>query len=106
MDHHCRWLNNCVGAKNYFEFYGLIISTFILLSTCVSLSSYCLSLDGPEKETDIVLVCSVLTILISSVPCCWLIYLIILHTYLIITKKTTIQLIMESRKKNKITPKD
>jgi hypothetical protein len=40
------------------------------------------------------------------VPCCWLAYLICLHTYLILTKKSTIQLIMESRMKHQITPKD
>lgn len=53
-----------------------------------------------------VLACSILTILIACIPCCWLIYLICLHTYLICTKKTTIQLIMESRNKNQIKPKN
>ena len=52
-----------------------------------------------------VLVCSILTVMLSTVPCLWLVYLIVLHTYLILTKKTTIQLILESRAKNRIKPK-
>ena len=51
-------------------------------------------------------VCSIITILVSTVPSCWLMYLICLHTYLIISKKSTIQLILESRSKHKITPKN
>jgi hypothetical protein len=54
----------------------------------------------------VVEVCSIITILLSTVPCCWLLYLICLHTYLIITKKSTIQLILASRSKHKITPKN
>lgn len=40
----------------------------------------------------------------AAVPFVWLWYLIGLHSYLIATKRTTIQLIMENRSKNKIHP--
>jgi hypothetical protein len=42
-----------------------------------------------------------IVIILASVPILWLTYLISLHTYLIIAKRSTIELILESRKKNK-----
>ncbi len=30
FDHHCRWLNNCVGSENYSYFFKLICSVFAL----------------------------------------------------------------------------
>lgn len=31
FDHHCKWVNNCIGQKNYKEFFKLIICTNLYL---------------------------------------------------------------------------
>jgi DHHC palmitoyltransferase len=31
FDHHCQYLNNCIGAKNYKLFFRLIVTVFVLV---------------------------------------------------------------------------
>jgi hypothetical protein len=31
FDHHCKWINNCVGEKNYKPFICMIVSCFLFL---------------------------------------------------------------------------
>ena len=39
FDHHCKWINNCIGGLNYKYFFKLICSTLIFLGIS---SSFCL----------------------------------------------------------------
>lgn len=98
FDHHCRWLNNCIGAKNYFEFYGLLLAVFGLFSLSIGVNAYAISLDPFGYSSGSFLI-GVTDIVLACVPVGWLIYLISLHTYLIVAKRSTIELILESRKR-------
>jgi hypothetical protein len=36
FDHHCKWLNNCIGEKNYKPFFRLIVIVSIFASTYIA----------------------------------------------------------------------
>ena len=40
FDHHCNWVNNCIGDENYKIFFVLLILVFYMLSLNISLDMY------------------------------------------------------------------
>ena len=45
FDHHCIWLNNCIGGKNFYSFFPLLCSYFMhsLFSVTLGITSLFLS---------------------------------------------------------------
>lgn len=110
-DHHCRWLNNCIGEKNYRTFICLIASTQLLVgvhmaAAAVLFSVYVGQMDNLEadlasswivlgKTPYIVLLC--VNILVGLGAFCMVTHLVGFHIYLAYRGLTTYNYVMETQ---------
>ena len=94
FDHHCKWLNNCIGETNYGLFWGLIIA----LALCTGLQcAFTVSVvTEAEGSTQALLG---LLLALTGVECLGVTQLVIFHAWLWSRGLTTYDFIRERREK-------
>ncbi|CAG9318236.1 unnamed protein product [Blepharisma stoltei] len=115
FDHHCKWLNNCIGSKNYRYFIILILTcaihfTIETIFNLILIAFYISDGSNFKEKCDeklhvryeVILVLLIMCIAQSFVVCLSFYYLIGFHIYLAKEGLTTYDFIM--RKREIITP--
>ncbi|XP_076764654.1 palmitoyltransferase ZDHHC11 [Xylocopa sonorina] len=123
FDHHCKWLNNCIGARNYFAFLICLISAisaslFVAGLSTTELSLYLLpdrisnlTIDNatdhivrfiaPVSDT-ITLIAISVTGILSAITAILLLHLCCFHGYIACLGVTTYEYVRNKREKNSV----
>ena len=103
FDHHCKYVNNCVGVKNYKYFLGLLVSVGIyeIVMSCVYISYFI----NESQTPDPIMTFVALGLAKALIFLCFVGYLLGFHLFLIRMKMTTYDYLTARRNKtNYVNP--
>jgi hypothetical protein len=112
FDHHCTWVNNCIGAQNYSDFFKMIVFFELFLVLGSFLSVHCLTRFWDRSEelllrfrrnfserTEEVFIGFLIVSCVSSGICALFNgYLILFHTWLYRKRLTTFQYLSQLKR--------
>lgn len=107
LDHHCTWLNTCVGKKNYAQFYSLIVAGSIQFDLQLTVGVLVLTTWKDEVESDAKdafghMTVFVVIMIVHNLVCVWLALaftaLASFHTYLLVQGFGTYEWLLQRRR--------
>lgn len=118
FDHHCRWLNSCVGMKNYRFFFAFMVSAFLGMLWCVAVGVVLVvtaitdqdsfkdrvhnhAYHSPKDHMWIVVAFSCISVFLASAGVCAITHLLQFHIRLQINGQTTYQVIQRRKQKKR-----